>query len=130
MTQHFLLTVGSTSNIIHVWAWKMALPIMPLTGLAWNTAGLTCHYILPGGADTGLLLAPAVIGTWTGAGFAEVSAVNLPGLYEFGVPDFIALSPARRATIMFQGAANLVPLVVNIDLVVPSRAAGDHLIKP
>ena len=62
-----------------------------LTGLAYDTVGLICgRYRTDLGAGT-VNLAPMTAGTWVSGGFVELDSVNLPGIYEFGIPNSLAV---------------------------------------
>lgn len=87
-----------------------------LTGLVHNSAGLTAYYIKDGDSSaTAITLVTATLGTWTSGGFIAVDGTNMPGLYEFGIPN-AAIASGVRTTFMFKGATNMVPYVVAVDL--------------
>lgn len=111
---------GATSVIIHLFIQDSASTTGGgKTGLAFNTASLAAYYIRPGDASaTAISLATATVGTWATGGFKEVDATNMPGLYEFSVPDALlnATGTKRHVTILFKGAAGMAPLPVEIAL--------------
>jgi hypothetical protein len=90
-----------------------------LTGLVYNSAGLTAYYMRDGlTTPTAITLADATLGTFTAGGFKEVSATNMPGVYELGIPN-TALAAGTSVEIMLKGAANMYcpPLRIELDAV-------------
>jgi|MDSZ01.2.fsa_nt_gb hypothetical protein len=93
-----------------------------LTGLAYNTSGIQAHYIREGGTasvqigSTGGLGNLTTLGTWVSGGLKEVSSSNMPGVYEFGLPDAAIASGAGSAVVMLHGAANMVPVLLEVEL--------------
>lgn len=74
-----------------------------LTGLAYNTSGVSCRYIRSGqAASSSITLADMTVGTWVSGGFKEVSALTMPGVYEFGIPDACLAAGADSVIIHFQ----------------------------
>ena len=89
----------------------------PLTGLVYNTSGLTAYYVVPGSASQSILLATqTVTGAYSSGGFVEVDSTNLPGVYRFDIPN-TALSSGRECIIYLQGATNMYPVVLEVDLI-------------
>ena len=110
---------GSTS--------KMAFVFVPdirygdgrgLTGLAYNTSGLTGYYRRPGdsGASTSVGLASSTLGTWTSGAFKECDSTNHPGLYEIGIPDAALATGASNCVLTYRGAANMGTINLEIQL--------------
>lgn len=90
-----------------------------LTGLAFNTASLVCYYWREDEANanaTAVTLATATRGTWATGGFVEKDATNMPGEYEFSIPNAALASGAKWVKIKFKGAANLAPRTILIRL--------------
>lgn len=90
-----------------------------LTGLVNNSSGLTWYYWREdtgNAAGTQVSIVSATRGTFTSSGFIEIDATNLPGFYELGVPNAVLASGATWAVMMLQGAANMVPCPVEIQL--------------
>jgi hypothetical protein len=88
-----------------------------LTGLAYNTTGLTCYYYRNGaGASVPVTLADMAVGTWVSGGFKEMDPSHMPGWYQLGVPDAALATGARSVSVYLQGAAHMVPLPVTIPL--------------
>ena len=87
------------------------------TGIAYNTSGLTAYYHRQGSnAATAITLATKTLGTWATGGFVEVSSANMPGLYEFGIPDAALASGATWVVIMLFGVTNMAPVTLEIQL--------------
>ena len=88
-----------------------------LTGLVFNSAGLTAYYALPKAAAVQITLATlaAVTSSYSSGGFKEIDATNMPGWYRFDIPD-AALASGRYVDIHFQGAASMAPCPVEIEL--------------
>jgi hypothetical protein len=87
-----------------------------LTGLAYNSSGLTCYYIREGDPSaTAVTLSAGTAGTWSSGGFVAVDATNLPGLYELGLPN-ASLSTGNSTVAMLKGATNQVPSLLEIEL--------------
>lgn len=89
-----------------------------LTGLAYNTASLTAYYVRPLGSATQISLASlaAVDSNHTDGGFKEVSSTNMPGVYRLDLPDAVCASGAPSAVVMLKGAANLAPVLLELQL--------------
>jgi hypothetical protein len=78
-----------------------------LTGLAFNTAGLTAYYF-PEGAATAvaITLVAGSLGGWISGGFVEVDATHMPGVYQLGIPN-AALSSGKSVMVVLRGAASM-----------------------
>jgi hypothetical protein len=88
-----------------------------LTGLAHNSAGLTCYYHREGAAGpTAVTLVTATVGTFTSSGFKEVDATNMPGVYELGIPNAAIAAGSKHVTLILKGATNMAPVPVEIEL--------------
>ena len=84
-----------------------------LTGLAYNSAGLTWYYTKDGDSSaTQVTLATATVGTFTSGGFKEVDSTNMPGVYEIGIPN--SAIAAGDCHMMLKGATNMVPVAIEI----------------
>lgn len=107
-----------------------------LTGLVYNSAGLTAYYIKEGdNSTTAITLASGTLGTWSSGGFIAVDATHMPGVYELGLPN-AALASGNSTLLFIQGATNMVPIAAevqvdginyatgNINAAVQSYAAG------
>ena len=115
------ITAGATSRRIAVWLADSSSTVgAGLTGLVFNSAGLTCYYWREDEGNAGataVTLATATRGTFTSSGFIEKDATNTPGLYEFGIPNAAIATGAKWVKVMFKGATNLAQRVVTIKLV-------------
>lgn len=91
-----------------------------LTGLVFNTSSLVCYRARDddgNAAATAITLATATRGTWASGGFVEKDATNMPGVYEFGVPDAAIASGSETVIIMLKGATNMAQTPIEIQLV-------------
>lgn len=59
------------------------------TGLAYNTASLSCYYARSDGTGSVAVTLANIttLGTYTPSGFKEIDATNMPGVYAFYPPD-------------------------------------------
>jgi hypothetical protein len=102
-----------------------------LTGLAYNTSGLTCYY--KRSVDTGAVNAPinniTTLGTFAGSGpnaaFKEVDATNMPGVYELHIPNNAFVSAGPTTVLMLKGAANMAPVVMEFEFDILDKSVGD-----
>lgn len=86
-----------------------------LTGLVYNSAGLSWYYIREGDASaTVVSLATATVGTFTSGGFKEIDSTNLPGMYEIGVPN-AAIASGKTSHMMLKGATNMTSVLIEIE---------------
>lgn len=95
-----------------------------LAGLTSGSAGLTCYsWIDTDGnvAATAQALQAMTLGTWLTRGFVKKDDTNMPGSYEFGIPDALLAAGVKWAQIMFKGATNMAPLVVEIEVTAVSN---------
>jgi hypothetical protein len=108
---------GTPSKLLHVFIQDSTSSSgAGLTGLLYNAAGLIAYYLREGDASaTAITLATMTVGTWASGGFKEVDATHLPGLYELGLPN-AALSSGASVVVMLSGAANMVPVLAEIEL--------------
>jgi len=89
-----------------------------LTGLAYNTASLVCYYVRPLAAAAALTLATqTVTGAHSDGGFVEVDATNMPGVYRLDLSDTIVASGVNSVALMLKGAANMAPVLLELQLV-------------
>lgn len=114
------IKAGSTSQTIDIFVLNSSSTVgAGLTGLVFNSAGLTCYYRKGAlGAATSVTLATLSLITspWATGGFKEVDAANMPGLYRFDIPN-LALDTAGMTVIYFKGATNMAPVVLEIEVV-------------
>lgn len=89
-----------------------------LTGLVYNSAGLTWYYHRHGaGSPVAVTLATMTVGTFASGGFKEISSTNMPGFYEIGIPDAALADGAGHVSMLLKGAANMVPVPIEIELI-------------
>ena len=89
-----------------------------LTGLAYDTASLVCYYVRPGSAAAALTLATqTVTGGHSDGGFVEIDSTNMPGVYRLDLSDAILATGVDTVVVMLKGAADMAPLVLEIQLV-------------
>jgi hypothetical protein len=112
-----------------------------VTGLLFNTSGLTASYIRNRSAPVSIsLVSQTPTGAWTSGGFAEISSTLAPGLYRLDIPNNALVSGADDVTIMVKGASgtnasvmtvNLSPININMSQPVPTsntaQTVGDAL---
>ncbi|MCO4819802.1 MAG: hypothetical protein KC517_09270 [Bacteroidetes bacterium] len=86
-----------------------------LTGLVYNTAGLTCYYVRPLAAAAQLSLATqTVTGAHSDGGFVEISSANMPGWYRLDLSDAVCATGVGSVGVALKGATNMAP--VNFEL--------------
>ena len=87
-----------------------------LANLVFNSAGLVAYYYASDLAnDVQITLVTATLGTFTSGGLVAVDNTNMPGWYEFGIPD-ASLDGGTEAVIQLRGATNMVPVNIYIEL--------------
>ena len=87
-----------------------------LTGLTYNSSGLTAYYVREGdNSTTAIALSAGTLGTWSSGGFVEVDSVHMPGLYELGIPNAV-LASGKSTVIWLRGAANMLDCPLNVEL--------------
>lgn len=119
----------ANSNVLRVTLYH-ATTFIPLTGLAFNSAGMVIGTIADNEATTtaytvtgATIETVAAIGTYaaptaTKCRFVEVDATNHPGLYEIHLADArFAVASAKRLFVSVSGATNLMAKTIEIDLV-------------
>jgi len=111
------LILAGTSQLVTV-SIKNATTGNGLTGLLFNTAGLTAYYTREAtGTPVAITLATMTAGTWASGGFVELDAANQPGLYQLGVPDAVAAAGEVYADISLKGAANMFDVNFKVELI-------------
>ena len=100
---------GSTSQSIELY--------LGATGLTASTSGLSAYYNRTRTASINIpLIARTISQAWTAGGFAEVDAVNMPGIYRFDVPNDALNAGADDVTIIVRGASGTNGAVMTIKL--------------
>lgn len=112
------ILAGTTSKTVKVFVQNNSVTTgAGLTGLVFNTAGLTAYYIREGAASTtAITLATATLGTWATGGFIVVDGTNMPGLYELSIPNAALAAGAKSCTVYLQGATNMAQTLLEIEL--------------
>jgi hypothetical protein len=88
-----------------------------LTGLVFNSGSLVASYVRPGAARQAItLITQTVTGAYASGGFVEVDSSNMPGLYRVDIPDAALATGVDAVVIMLKGAANMVPVVLEVEL--------------
>lgn len=99
-----------------------------LTGLAFNSAGLTAYYVRPLTAAAAITLATQTVsGAFSSGGFVEVDATNMPGVYRFDVPNAALATGVNSVVVMLKGATNMAQIVLEIDLVAYDPQSATNL---
>jgi hypothetical protein len=110
---------GTTSQIIQVFASDLTSTSgAGKTGLLFNTATLICYYKRSSAtASAAVTLATiTTLGTFASGGFKEIDATNLPGMYEFHLPNAALASGADNVVFLFTGVANVFISPIEIEL--------------
>jgi hypothetical protein len=112
------LVQGATSKLVQVFIQNSSLTTgAGLTGLAYSTSSLTAYYYREGaGSSVAITLATMTLGTWATGGFVVVDSTNMPGVYQLAIPNAALASGAKSVTIFLQGAANMAPVALEIEL--------------
>jgi hypothetical protein len=104
-----------------------------LTGLTNGTSGLLCYYKRNTGTGSvaATLDAVSTLGTYeptnnAHGAFLAVDATDMPGLYELHVPNNALASGADSVVLYLQGAANMAPCLLEIELTATSNQDGVH----
>lgn len=91
-----------------------------LTGLVFNSAGLTASYCVERGARTAITLVTLASATaaYTSGGFIAVDGTNMPGLYRFDVPNALfSVAGTNNVVVMLRGATNMAPVLLEYQIV-------------
>ena len=111
--------VGTTSLIVELFIQDSTSTTgAGKTGLVFNSSGLTCTYKRNADAASVsvTLVTIATLGTFASGGFKEVDATNMPGVYEFGVPNLALGAGADSVAFILNGAAGMAELPLEIEL--------------
>lgn len=112
------IKAGSTSKLLDVFIQDSSSTTgAGLTGLAFNTSGLTAYYYREGSSSSAAItLVTMVLGVWATSGFVVVDATNMPGVYQLAIPDVALAAGAKSLLVYLKGATNMAPLVLEIEL--------------
>lgn len=113
------LKAGTTSKSVGIFVQDASSSTgVGLSGLAYNTANLVAYYFQPGVTDaTSITLATLASETaaYSSGGFKEIDSTTMKGCYRFDIPNAV-LTGATSVIVMLSGAANMVPVVLEIEL--------------
>lgn len=115
---------GSTDKSIKVFIRDASVTTgAGLTGLAYNSAGLTAYYQINNGTPTAITLATLASATaaHSDGGFIAVDGTNMPGLYRLDLPDAV-VATTGDVVIHLKGATNMVPTPKEIQVVANTAA--------
>lgn len=101
-----------------------------ITGLAYNTASLTAYYKRGAtGAATALTLATqTATGAHSDGGFVAVDGTNMLGVYRLDLSDAIVASGVPFVTLTIQGAADLAPHTISLQLLDNAASVTDAVL--
>ena len=116
------IVAGSVSQIVEFPIFDSSSAVGALlTGLLHDSIGLTARYDRQNstGAAVEIPLVSTTKGVWASGGFVEPDPVNMPGVYQLGIPDAALISAAGvgYVKIYLNGAANMVPVTMDIEMV-------------
>lgn len=98
-----------------------------LSGLAYNTAGLTAYYFRQGdSASTAIALVTMTAGTWASGGLVKIDDTNMPGIIQVGLPN-ACFANLGSVVVYLQGAANMAPVVLEFQIVAFDPTVGTNL---
>lgn len=101
------MQAGSTSRSIYVY--------LGVTGLTTSTTGLQAYYTKEDGIPVSIpLVSQTPTGAWVAGGFAEVSAINQPGIYRLDIPDAAISAGYNQTVVTVRGASGTNGAVVTI----------------
>lgn len=88
-----------------------------LTGLVFNSAGLTADFCVERGARTSItLVTQTPTGAYSSGGFCAVDGTNMPGLYRIDIPNAV-FATADKSVVMLKGATNMAPVLLEYQIV-------------
>lgn len=109
-TSSITISPNATSKTLHLY--------LGATGLLFNTSGLSARYTRSGSNSVAIsLVSQTSNGAWVSGGFAEIDAINQPGLYRLDVPNAAFVSGVDRVTITVRGASGTNGAVVDCQLI-------------
>ena len=88
-----------------------------LTGLVFNSAGLTADYVVERGLRQSITLATLATAdaAWSSGGFIAVDGTYMPGLYRIDIPNAV-FATADKAVVILKGATNMAPVVLEYQI--------------
>lgn len=114
-----LVQLSNTSRTEYIWIQDSSSTTgAGLTGLLYNSAGLTAYYVTERGSATSITLATLASATaaWSSGGFIAVDGTTMPGLYRFDVPNAV-FATADKSVVLLKGATNMAPVVLEYQIV-------------
>ena len=100
--------VTGTTNLVEYISITQSNSGSHLTGLTYQSSGLSAYYVRPGGSPTAITLAnQTASGAFTSGGFVAVDNTNMPGLYRIDIPNAAFASGASKVTVYLRGASNM-----------------------
>lgn len=126
------IVAGATSQSINVFIQNSSSTTgAGLTGLVFNTSSLTAYYTFAGtnAGSVQIVLATlaAVNSAYSSGGFKEIDATNMPGWYRLDLPNTaLATSKGRCVSVHLQGATNMAPCPIEIELTGWDNQDGVH----
>ncbi len=115
-----LVQINNTSRTEYIFIQNSSVSTgAGLTGLVFNSAGLTADYCVERGARTNItLVTQTPTGAYSSGGFCAVDGTNMPGLYRFDVPNNVFnVAGTDKAVIILKGATNMAPVVLEYQIV-------------
>lgn len=115
-----LVQINNTSRTEYVFIQNSSVSTgAGLTGLVFNSAGLTADYCVERGARVNIpLVTQTATGAYSSGGFVAVDGTNMPGLYRFDIPNAVfATAGADKAIVMLKGATNMAPVLLEYQIV-------------
>lgn len=114
-----LVQLNNTSRTEYVWIQDSSSSVgAGLTGLTYLSAGLSLTYVVERGTAGSLGLANLTSASvaWSSGGFVAVDTALMPGLYRLDIPN-VVFQTADKAVVMLKGATNMVPVVLEYQIV-------------
>ena len=109
-TSSVTISPNATSKTLHLY--------LGVTGLVYNTSGLSARFTRSGSNSVAIsLVSQTSNGAWLSGGFAEIDAINQPGLYRLDVPNAAFVSGVDRVTVTVRGASGTNGAVVDCQLI-------------
>jgi hypothetical protein len=115
-----LVQINNTSRTEYVFIQNSSVSTgAGLTGLVFNSAGLTADYCVERGARVNIpLVTQTATGAYSSGGFVAVDGTNMPGLYRFDIPNAVfATAGTDKAIVMLKGATNMAPVLLEYQIV-------------
>lgn len=107
---------GTTSLFARIFIGQATAPSQGVVGLT-SGAGLTWYWIRAGGTTSSVqALTAGTTGTFAAGSFIQIDGVNLPGLYEVGIPNASITSGTLAVDHYIGGTAGICPVVYHIDI--------------